>query len=71
VHAATAINDKRRIDFSLVIDLPQPGLDLTQHSPDEIWNGVDDSRRLGCPATIGALRTDADVLVYEAVRGRR
>jgi hypothetical protein len=34
---------------------------LSRHSPDELWNGVDDSRRRGAREAIGGLRSASGV----------
>jgi hypothetical protein len=37
------------------LEFAAPAIGLIRHSPDELWNGVDDSRRWGSPEAMGGL----------------
>jgi len=52
----------------LAVQYPDAVFILNRHSPDELWNGVDDSRRGGFPGSTGGLRSAPGVSVVPGVR---
>ena len=55
-----------RINYA-TCSLPMVSLVLIRHSPDELWNGVDGSRRQSSPEATGGLRSAPGVSVILGV----